>query len=267
LQAEQKAEDARTAGVGRPARIVPFRKADRSGNKDNPGSPDTPVQGKASSAGIGLLAAQTLSTINFTGATLADTGAFPPDSMGAMGPTQFIVAVNGRIRSFVKTTGVADGVLNLDTDVFFASVMTPPVASNFTTDPRIRYDRQTARWFITMIDVPGGAGALPNRVMIAVSDTSTITGSTVWTFFQFQQDLVTPAGDTGFLADYPTLGIDANALYIGANMFDSSGNFQNSTAFVVRKTSVLGAGPIVVTAFRNFITLSGAFPALHSAGR
>jgi hypothetical protein len=29
--------------------------------------------------------------------------------------------------------------------------------------------------------------------------TSTITGSTVWTFFQFQQDLVTPAGDTGFL--------------------------------------------------------------------
>src|SRR5258705_8719726 len=52
LQAEQKAEDARTAGVVRPARIVPFRKADRSNLKDNPGSPDTPLQGKASSAGI-----------------------------------------------------------------------------------------------------------------------------------------------------------------------------------------------------------------------
>src|SRR5580765_2486859 len=31
---------------------------------------------------------------SFTGATLADTAAFPPDSMGAVGPTQFVVFVN-----------------------------------------------------------------------------------------------------------------------------------------------------------------------------
>ena len=37
---------------------------------------------------------------NFLGATLADTGAFPPDTMGAVGPTQFVVFVNGRIRTF-----------------------------------------------------------------------------------------------------------------------------------------------------------------------
>ena len=48
--------------------------------------------------------------INFTGATLSGTnptGAFPPDDMGAVGPTQYIIAVNGRIVSFSKTTGVA----------------------------------------------------------------------------------------------------------------------------------------------------------------
>lgn len=194
----------------------------------------------ASPQGIGL---------NFTAATLADTGSFPPDSMGAVGPSQFILAVNGRIRSFDKTSGIADGVLNVDTDVFFQSAMTPPVSNNFTSDPRIRYDRLSGRWFITMIDVPGRAGTLPNRVLLAVSDSPIITRGTVWTFFFF-------AGDSSAFADYPTLGIDANALYIGVNIFSArgQGSFSSTTGFVVRKSSVLGGGPIVVTAFRNMVS-------------
>ncbi|HYX42605.1 MAG TPA: hypothetical protein VE821_12945, partial [Pyrinomonadaceae bacterium] len=78
-------------------------------------------------------APQTVGT-NFTGATLADTHAFPPDSMGAVGPTQFVVFVNGRIRTFNKTTGLADGALDADPDVFFASVetpVTPPANPNY----------------------------------------------------------------------------------------------------------------------------------------
>ncbi|MDQ6632132.1 MAG: hypothetical protein M3Y82_10325 [Verrucomicrobiota bacterium] len=193
--------------------------------------------------------------INFTGATLSDTGAFPPDSMGTIGPAQFIVAVNGRIRSFNKFTGTADDVLNVDTGVFFNSVMTPPISNNFTSDPRIRYDRLSQRWFISMIDVPGRAGTLPNRIMLAVSDGNIISGISVWTFFYFQQDLVSPAGDTGDFADYPTLGIDAKALYIGVNIFRArNGTFGNTTGFVIRKSSLLGAGPIVVTAFRRLIS-------------
>src|SRR5215468_10289362 len=54
-----------------------------------------------------------------------DTNSFPPDSMGMAGPSQFIIFVNGRLRSFNKATGVADGVLDMDPDVFFSSVMTP----------------------------------------------------------------------------------------------------------------------------------------------
>ncbi len=195
--------------------------------------------------------------ISFTGATLTDTLAYPPDTMGAVGPSQFIVAVNGRIRSFNKFTGLADGVINADTDVFFNSVMTPPASNNFTSDPRIRYDRLSGRWFVIIIDVPGRAGTLPNRVMIAVSDGPVITATSVWSFFYFQHDLVTPASrtDTGAFADYPSLGIDAKALYIGVNIFGTrgQGSFANTTGFVVRKSSLLGAGPIVVTAFRNLI--------------
>ncbi len=199
--------------------------------------------------------AQTVST-TFLGATLADCQAYPPDTMGAVGPQQFIVAVNGRIRTFNKFTGAADGAVNANTDTFFASVMTPPVNNNFTSDPRIRYDRLTRLWFIIMIDVPGQAGALPDRIMIAVSDGPVITGNSVWSFYQFQHDQPSGGGDTGKFADYPTLGVDANALYIGVNIFGSRGlrsSFDNTSLYVVRKSSLLSGGPIVVTAFRGLI--------------
>lgn len=56
--------------------------------------------------------------VSFTGAVLSDALAFPPDVMGAVGPTQYIIFVNGRLRSFNKSTGIADGILNIDPDIF-----------------------------------------------------------------------------------------------------------------------------------------------------
>src|SRR5947199_2453063 len=151
----------------------------------NPAPPASPISPDSQTVGF-----------SFTAATLADASGFPPDSMGAVGPTQFLVVINGRVRTFNKSTGAADGVLNTTTDNFFSSVMTPPISNNLTSDPRVRYDRLSGRWFVTIIDVPGLAGSLPNRVLVAVSDSSTITASTVWSYFYFQQDLVSPAGDT-----------------------------------------------------------------------
>src|SRR5207253_2834142 len=76
---------------------------------DHPQAPSKPSQ------------PQTLG-LSFTAATMADTGTFPPDSMGAVGPAQFIVAVNGRIRSFSKADGLPDGALNVTTNTFFQAV-------------------------------------------------------------------------------------------------------------------------------------------------
>ncbi len=252
------------ATASNPSKLHPQKprlRANRENLKQNPASPavaqfpNNPTSDKT----ISPNSPQTPGT-EFTGATLADTGAFPPDTMGTVGPSQFIVAVNGRIRSFNKSTGVADGVLNADMDTFFNSVMTPPANNNFTSDPKIRYDRLTNRWYVIIIDVPGLTASLPNRVLLAVSDAASngiITNSTVWTFYFYQFDTVSPAGDTGNFFDYPTLGVDANALYIGGNVFSSAGPFSNTTAFVVRKSSILSGGPIVVTAFRNL--LDGSF--------
>jgi hypothetical protein len=141
-------------------------------------------------------------SLAFDGATLTDTGAFPPDSMGTVGPTQFIVFVNGRIRSFTNATCTTTA---------------------------------------------------PNRWMVAVSDAAsngTISGSTVWTFFQFQPD-----PGTSFL-DYPSLGIDVNALYTGGTIFTSAGSFVGTNGYVIQKASILGAGPMVVTSFPNLAAIT-----------
>ena len=176
--------------------------------------------------------------------------------MGAVGPNQYVVFLNGRIRTFTKA-GVADGVINMDPDVFFASVMTPvspPVLFTFTSDPNVRYDRFSARWFMSIIDVPCTNATCtttaPNRYLLAVSDAASagvISGSTVWTFFQFQA-----SPGTDFL-DYPSMGVDVNAIYMGGNMFSSAGAFRKSTA--------LGAGPLTVTMFAGLVaTPTGAGP-------
>ena len=195
--------------------------------------------------------------INFRAATLSSfnpTNAFPPDCDGAIGPQQYIVGVNGRIVSFDKATGNQDGVLNLSTDNFFNSVR----AGIGTSDPQVRYDRLSGRWFITIINV-----ATPNRYLIGVSDAASngvITAGTVWTFFFFVPATVSPSIGSTCLTDYPSLGIDANALYMGGDEFCPS--FQQTDGFVIRKSSVLGAGPIVVTTFRALMsspTFTGPF--------
>jgi hypothetical protein len=217
--------------------------------------------GNRSATEIG--APQTLGT-QFDGATgPTETGAFPPDTMGAVGPTQVVVFLNGRLRTFNKTTGVADSAINADSDVFFASVITPPLAGEvaFTSDPMVRFDRLSNRWFLVIIDVvlnaATGAITRPNRVLIAVNDAAsngTITGGTVWTFYQFQ-------GDAVLFTDYESLGIDASALYIGGDMFTIAGSFNSTKGFVIPKAPLLTASPATVWAFSGLVaTPTGAGP-------
>jgi hypothetical protein len=230
---------------------------DRSPLPQNPDSPDDPGTGVgASPARPGSLPESTPFTaqttgVNFMGPTLVFTT--PPDSMGAVGPTQFIAITNNRIISYNKSTGAADGVLDLPPDSFFSSVR----ASARTCDPRVRYDRLSGRWFVVMINV-----ALPNRVLLAWSDASsagTITAGTLWSFTYFVNGACATC-----LADYPTLGIDAKALYIGTNNFTSSDggvtySGVGSDGYVLPKAPLL-AGAGTYSRFAVVTSASGSGP-------
>jgi hypothetical protein len=165
----------------------------------------------------------------------------PPDTMGDVGPSNVVVVINNWIKVWDRNGNL--GALNAHLDTFFNSVR-----NGFSVgDSRVKYDRLSQRWIITTFNTANSN----NRICIAVSDGPNLTAGTVWTFYFFQHNLVSPAGDTNLFFDYPTLGVDSQALYIGGNCFN--GNF-TTTAFVVRKSSILSGGPIVVSAFRNLYT-------------
>ena len=237
-----------------PHALVPSAKPelpypDRKSLPQNPASPSTSAIPNGSIVSVESvragdnaftarpLLAQTVGT-SFTGATLSGvnpTFSFPPDSMGAIGPTQFFVVVNSRMVTFDKATGVEDGVLNVSGDTFFSSVR----AGSLACDPRVRFDRLSGRWFVVMINV-----SFPNRIVLAWSDAASngvISNTTVWSFAFF----VNGAGSS-CLADYPTLGIDANALYIGTNLFcNYASSFDGTDGYVISKAGLLAASGTV----------------------
>ncbi|HQZ40270.1 MAG TPA: Ig-like domain-containing protein [Vicinamibacterales bacterium] len=202
--------------------------------------------------------AQTVATPNVDVATLADTLTVPPDTMGDVGPAQYLVGVNGRIRTIDKVTGTADGVLDASMDTFFDTVRN----GQLTTNPRVRYDRGTGRWFVTMVNIE-----LPNRYLLAVSDSAVIAPGTTWSFFFWanaRRAGGSPSGDL-CVADYATLGVDEHALYVGANQYCGptmdSVTYDSSSAYVVRKADLLAGTPaLVLSAFDAVATLSTAGP-------
>ena len=186
---------------------------------------------------------------SFLGADFGDSGFVPPDSMGAVGPTQILVDVNGRIRVFDKSGNQNPGDLDVSDSTFWDSQLPTGVEP---TDPGVEYDRLSGRWIVSAISVQNNN----NLVMLAVSNSSTITDETSFTFFSFAE--FSPSGQ---FADYPQLGVDANAIYIGVNRFGSlSGSFTGTSLYVIQKSSVIGAGPIHVTGFQTVSSPAASGP-------
>ena len=147
----------------------------------------------------------------------------PPDTMGAVGLTQYTSFVNGGFAVFDKGTGAT---LAATSDIAFWAAAGRTGANG---DSRVMFDSATQRWVALSF-----ASSVSN-IQIAVSDTADALGpwrSTVFTGF---------AGGT---ADYPTMALDANALYIGTNNFNSAGSFRGTTLNVIPIDSIFDvAGP------------------------
>ena len=177
------------------------------------------------------------------GRTSDSISSIPPDSVGDVGPTQVLMHANGRIKVYDKFTGAVGGLDVADT-TFWNSVRNGVGIS----DPRVEYDRLSGRWFLCMINV----ASTQNRILIAVSSGPTITNSSSFSFYQ-----ITPAAN---FIDYPTLGVDANALYIGGNIFtSSSGSFARTDGWVINKANLI-AGSLTATYFANLAAGTGAGP-------
>jgi hypothetical protein len=189
-------------------------------------------------AGFGSSAtAQVASWRGFEGTAQLDNfgldGAFrPPDTMGAVGLTQYLETTNGSVTVYDKATG--NILSRVGANAFWQS----KGASGSAGDQRVLFDFYTNRWIVN------GFCASVNEVCIAVSDTADALGTWKTT------KIVTP---TTNVADYPTLAVTQNAVLIGTNNFAPS--FTGTSLFSIPKADLFGGAPTVAN-MSTFTTAS-----------
>lgn len=173
----------------------------------------------------------------------SDPGAssIPPDTCGAIGPNHFVEVINSSYVVYNKTTGAKIQSMSLGN--FFNGS-----GQSFTGgDPRVVYDTHSGRWIVV-------ATNFGSTIHVAVSTSNSATGSYFKTFFT-----AAAGSDAACWVDHPTLGVDANGIYIGAYMVGC-----NRTIFALEKAPMIAVSPSMgtLTAFRN---ISGAEITLQAA--
>ena len=185
--------------------------------------------------------------VSFEGISQYDAANFarnfiPPDTMGAVGKTQFLSVLNGGVGVFDKATGAS--LAKISDVAFWAKAGLIGTSG----DPRVMYNAQANRWVVVAF------GNNPKDLQIAVSDTHDALGG--WkavTFEGFGSGFFSP------VADYPTLALDANAVYIGTNNFGATTSggaqtFRGTTLNVIPLDSLFGGAAPTVDGLKQFST-------------
>jgi hypothetical protein len=205
--------------------------------------------GSRSSGGSKIIAGASASIgLSFEGVSQYDTrnlnGGFsfiPPDTMGAVGATQFMETTNGGYAVFDKATGVQTQLIS-DGAFWTAAGQTEGTYPNglplANGDARVLFDSRSQKWIVESF------AANLDSIQIAVSTTSNALGP--WKSTSF-------TGFSGGIADYPTLAIDNKAVYIGTNDFDASSNYAGETLNVISRSDLFGATP-TTTSLKQFFT-------------
>jgi hypothetical protein len=166
----------------------------------------------------------------------------PPDTMGAAGPEHLVTLLNSHFGVFNKSTGaVIPPVVSLRG--FWSSLDTATDnVSRFAFDPKILYDTNSARFVAVTLSADDGP---PSWILIAVSPVSGPLGPWVKVAIDADQDTDNVVRNNW--ADYPGLGVDANNIYVTANMFNTAGSFQYSKVWVIPINQLLTVAPPALT--------------------
>ena len=167
--------------------------------------------------------------------------ASPQNPTGDVGPKQYIMQCYMSIKTFDKTTGNADGVMDIDSAAFFG-------IPGGVGDVRLLYDRFSKRWFSSGESF-NNMGMATN-LNFAVSSDAVITPETTWSFYEVPGPQINPNGGPGGSLDYNQPATDAHAWYNGVSTFDGNGNFIGSSLVVIPTRSILSGAPHI-TVFPN----------------
>jgi MYXO-CTERM domain-containing protein len=189
-------------------------------------------------------------TQNFTGASIneAEGRAIPPDTMGAVGPNDFVELLNGRYAVYDRTGTLVQG---LTQDDFWRAGGLSLVAGQGSSDPRITFDKNSGHWFATAL---ANLGSTDSRYLVGVSNTSDPTQG--WHAFEFKAD-----PNNLRWADFDTLGFNKDGVYVGANIFpvDPNSMLPTQAALLAINKANLIAGAPTGTLFDNVDVFGAGF--------
>ena len=179
---------------------------------------------------------------NIVGATYGvNSFEVPPDAGVAAGPNHVVEFINSQFSVFTKTNLT---MVQTKTDLAFWTAAGVPHAG-VVSDPRILFDSDSQRWFACMVDVPT-SGA--NRFLLAISTNSDPTGR--WSGTSWIADPT-----NGYFADFPTLGIDTQGVYLSGDMFNGNNEAGPLLATIPKADLLINASNI------GGLSSSGLIPA------
>lgn len=167
----------------------------------------------------------------------------PPDTMGAVGISNYVQFNNGSFSVFNKSSSTP--ISRTSDSQFWINAGVSSSLANNISDPRIVYDPQSQRWFASQITTGQSTN---NSILVARSNTSDPTQG--W-------KAVTITLTNGEFGDFPTLGLNATGLSVSTTNFTSATGTSTGhiSLFSIPKVDLLAATP-TLTHMTNFGNLN-----------
>jgi len=212
----------------------------------HPNSLPAPIQ-----RSVGPLAAPTVSS-SFDGVGNGFSGpqgtftvnSAPPDTNGAIGPTQYVQTVNSDFAVFNKSGTVLYGPVALNT---LWSGFGGGCQTNNDGDPTVVYDQIAGRWVISQFSV----STTPYLQCVAVSTTGDATGSYYRYSFSY--------GTVNF-NDYPKMGVWPDGYYETYNLFANGSTFAGADACAFDRAKMVQGLAATQQCFTTSTAFGGLLP-------
>ena len=169
----------------------------------------------------------------------AGGGATPPDTTGAIGPSNYVELVNSEIAVYARGN-LATPINQLDESSFLGA------PSEQTCDGQIQWDQQGQRWLYAALDCAAARGG--QALFFGWSRTANPADLTAANWCRYT--IATGSSQE----DFPKLGHDDSQIIIGTNSFpnDGSGGYAGSHIFIFDKpasgdTSCRAASAVTAT--------------------
>src|SRR5947209_1286674 len=170
----------------------------------------------------------------------------PPDTVGAVGPNNYVQMVNTDFAVFNKTGTVLHGPVQTNT---LWSGFGGLCQSDNDGDGTVVYDRAADRWVLSQFAITGATTTFLQCV--AVSTTSDPTGSYYRYSFSYSS-----------FPDYPKLGVWPDAYYTTFNLFNSTGTtFQGGLVAAYNRSAMLTGAAATQQTFNVGTSFGGLLPA------